>query len=197
MKIYEEQLNFIQNFVKKDNFFQKIILYKELLKKFNSVHNLTHLENIDDNIIDSIKILDYCDLTDKKKIVDVGSGAGFPAIFLACILENSIFFLFEPSVKKASFLRVIKTELNLINVNIIKEKLQNHPPFKVDLITSRALMDIKPLIEISNGFYDDKTSFLLYKGSEVYDELEGMKDYKIVNCGFRNYCLLKVKEKLC
>ncbi|EAH8849520.1 16S rRNA (guanine(527)-N(7))-methyltransferase RsmG [Campylobacter lari] len=197
MKIYEEQLNFIQNFVKKDDFFQKITLYKELLKKFNSVHNLTHLENIDDNIIDSIKILDYCDLTDKKKIVDVGSGAGFPAIFLACILENSIFFLFEPSVKKASFLRVIKTELNLINVNIIKEKLQNHPSFKVDLITSRALMDIKPLIEISNGFYDEKTSFLLYKGSEVYDELEGMKDYKIVNCGFRNYCLLKVKEKLC
>ncbi|EAW0606579.1 16S rRNA (guanine(527)-N(7))-methyltransferase RsmG [Campylobacter lari] len=197
MKIYEEQLNFIQNFVKKDDFFQKITLYKELLKKFNSVHNLTHLESIDDNIIDSIKILDYCDLTDKKKIVDVGSGAGFPAIFLACILENSIFFLFEPSVKKASFLRVIKTELNLINVNIIKEKLQNHPPFKVDLITSRALMDIKPLIEISNGFYDEKTSFLLYKGSEVYDELKGMKDYKIVNCGFRNYCLLKVKEKLC
>ncbi|EAK5530198.1 16S rRNA (guanine(527)-N(7))-methyltransferase RsmG [Campylobacter lari] len=197
MKIYEEQLNFIQNFVKKDDFFQKITLYKELLKKFNSVHNLTHLENIDDNIIDSIKILDYCDLTDKKKIVDVGSGAGFPAIFLACILENSIFFLFEPSVKKASFLRVIKTELNLINVNIIKEKLQNHPPFKVDLITSRALMDIKPLIEISNGFYDEKTSFLLYKGSEVYGELEGMKDYKIINCGFRNYCLLKVKEKLC
>ncbi|WP_422567890.1 16S rRNA (guanine(527)-N(7))-methyltransferase RsmG [Campylobacter lari] len=195
--MYEEQLNFIQNFVKKDDFFQKITLYKELLKKFNSVHNLTHLENIDDNIIDSIKILDYCDLTDKKKIVDVGSGAGFPAIFLACILENSIFFLFEPSVKKASFLRVIKTELNLINVNIIKEKLQNHPPFKVDLITSRALMDIKPLIEISNGFYDEKTSFLLYKGSEVYGELEGMKDYKIINCGFRNYCLLKVKEKLC
>ncbi|WP_371819452.1 16S rRNA (guanine(527)-N(7))-methyltransferase RsmG [Campylobacter lari] len=195
--MYEEQLNFIQNFVKKDDFFQKITLYKELLKKFNSVHNLTHLENIDDNIIDSIKILDYCDLTDKKKIVDVGSGAGFPAIFLACILENSIFFLFEPSVKKASFLRVIKTELNLRNVNIIKEKLQNHPPFKADLITSRALMDIKPLIEISNGFYDEKTSFLLYKGSEVYDELEGMKDYKIVNCGFRNYCLLKVKEKLC
>ncbi|MCR8677882.1 16S rRNA (guanine(527)-N(7))-methyltransferase RsmG [Campylobacter sp. S4:11] len=197
MKTYEEQLNFLKDFANKDDFFQKITLYKELLKKFNAVHNLTHLENIDDNIIDSIKILDYCDLTDKKKVIDIGSGAGFPAIFLACILGNSNFFLFEPSVKKASFLRVIKTELNLINVSIIKEKLQNHPPFKVDLITSRALMDIKPLIAISNGFYDEKTSFLLYKGSEVYDELQGMKDYKIFNRGFRNYCLLKVKEKLC
>ncbi|EAK0823766.1 16S rRNA (guanine(527)-N(7))-methyltransferase RsmG [Campylobacter lari] len=197
MKKYKEQLNFLKDFANKDDFFKKITLYKELLEKFNAVHNLTHLENIDDNIIDSIKILDYCDLTDKKKIIDIGSGAGFPALFLACILQNSEFFLFEPSAKKASFLRVVKTELNLINVSIIKEKLQNYPPFKVDLITSRALMDVKPLIEISNGFYDEKTSFLLYKGSEVYDELQGLKDYKIFNQGFRNYCLLKVKEKIC
>ncbi|MBT0821109.1 16S rRNA (guanine(527)-N(7))-methyltransferase RsmG, partial [Campylobacter lari] len=171
--------------------------YKNLLKKFNAVHNLTHLENIDDNVIDSIKILDYCDLTDKKKIVDIGSGAGFPAIFLACILQESEFFLFEPSAKKASFLRVVKTELNLKNINIIKEKIQNYQSFKSDLITSRALMDIKPLVEISNGFYDENTLFLLYKGSEVYDELQGMKDYKIFNRGFRNYCLLKIKEKIC
>ncbi|AJD03653.1 16S rRNA m7G527 methyltransferase [Campylobacter lari CCUG 22395] len=196
MKKYEEQLNFLQNF-NKDDFFKKIILYKNLLKKFNAVHNLTHLENIDDNVIDSIKILDYCDLTDKKKIVDIGSGAGFPAIFLACILQESEFFLFEPSAKKASFLRVVKTELNLKNINIIKEKIQNYQSFKADLITSRALMDVKPLVEISNGFYDENTLFLLYKGSEVYDELQGMKDYKIFNRGFRNYCLLKIKEKIC
>ncbi|EAL0271608.1 16S rRNA (guanine(527)-N(7))-methyltransferase RsmG [Campylobacter lari] len=196
MKKYEEQLNFLQNF-NKDDFFKKIILYKNLLKKFNAVHNLTHLENIDDNIIDSIKILDFYDLSFKKKVIDIGSGAGFPAIFLACILQESEFFLFEPSAKKASFLRVIKTELNLKNINIIKEKIQNHQSFKVDLITSRALMDIKPLIEISNGFYDENTLFLLYKGSEVYDELQELKDYKIFNRGFRNYCLLKIKEKIC
>lgn len=197
MKKYEEQLNFVKDFANKNDFFKKITLYKELLEKFNAVHNLTHLESIDDNVIDSIKILDYCDLTDKKKIVDIGSGAGFPAIFLACILQESEFFLFEPSAKKASFLRVVKTELNLKNINIIKEKIQNYQSFKADLITSRALMDIKPLVEISNGFYDENTLFLLYKGSEVYDELQGMKDYKIFNRGFRNYCLLKIKEKIC
>ncbi|AJC86574.1 16S rRNA (guanine(527)-N(7))-methyltransferase RsmG [Campylobacter sp. RM16704] len=196
MKKYEERLNFLQN-LNKDDFFKKITLYKELLKKFNAVHNLTHFENIDENIIDSVKILDLYDLNNMKKIIDVGSGAGFPAVFLACILQDSDFFLFEPSAKKTSFLRVIKTELNLINVSIIKEKLQNYPPFKVDLIISRALMDIKPLVEISNGFYDEKTSFLLYKGSGVYDELQGLKDYQIFNQGFRNYCLLKIKEKLC
>ncbi|EAK0952742.1 16S rRNA (guanine(527)-N(7))-methyltransferase RsmG [Campylobacter lari] len=197
MKKYEEQLNFLKDFTNKDDFFKKITLYKGLLEKFNAVHNLTHFENIDENIIDSVKILDFYDLSNKKKIIDIGSGAGFPALFLACILQNNEFFLFEPSTKKASFLRVVKTELNLINVNIIKEKLQNYPPFKVDLITSRALMDVKPLVEISNGFYDKNTLFLLYKGSEVYNELQELKDYQIFNQGFRNYCLLKIKEKLC
>ncbi|EDP6880463.1 TPA: 16S rRNA (guanine(527)-N(7))-methyltransferase RsmG [Campylobacter lari] len=197
MKKYEEQLNFLKDFANKDDFFKKITLYKELLEKFNAVHNLTHFENIDENIIDSVKILDFYDLSNKKKIIDIGSGAGFPALFLACILQDNEFFLFEPSAKKASFSRVVKTELNLINVNIIKEKIQNYPPFKVDLITSRALMDVKPLVEISNGFYDKNTLFLLYKGSEVYDELQELKDYQIFNQGFRNYCLLKIKEKLC
>ncbi|OCX43494.1 16S rRNA (guanine(527)-N(7))-methyltransferase RsmG [Campylobacter ornithocola] len=187
----------MQAFVNKDDFFKKITLYKDLLKKFNAVHNLTHFNNIDENIIDSIKILDFYDLNDKQRIIDIGSGAGFPAIFLACILQESEFFLFEPSVKRASFLRVIKTELDLKNVNIIKEKIENYPSFKVDLITSRALMDVKPLVKISSGFYDDKTLFLLYKGSEIYKELEDLKDYQIFNQGFRNYCLLKMKEKLC
>ncbi|AJC91124.1 16S rRNA m7G527 methyltransferase [Campylobacter subantarcticus LMG 24377] len=191
MKQYEEQLNFLQNFSHKDDFFQKITLYKELLEKFNAVHNLMHFKNIDENIIDSVKILDFHDLNNRKKIIDVGSGAGFPAIFLACIFLESEFFLFEPNPKKASFLRVVKTELGLNHVNIIKDKLQNHSSFRVDLITSRALMDVKPLINIASGFYDDKTLFLLYKGSEIYDELQGLKTYQIFNQGFRNYCLLK------
>ncbi|WP_139453179.1 16S rRNA (guanine(527)-N(7))-methyltransferase RsmG [Campylobacter armoricus] len=197
MNKYKEQLEFLKDFSNIDEFFTKISLYKDLLKKFNAVHNLTHLNDIDENIIDSIKILDFYNLNDFKKIIDIGSGAGFPAVFLACILQESKFFLFEPSAKKASFLRVVKTELDLKNVNIIKEKIENYPSFKVDLITSRALMDIKPLVKISGGFYDDKTLFLLYKGSEVYKELEDLKDYRIFNQGFRNYCLLKIKEKLC
>lgn len=81
MKIYEEQLNFLKDFANKDDFYQRIILYKELLKKFNAVHNLTHLEDIDGNIIDSIKILDYCDLTDKKRLLILEVGLVFLRYF--------------------------------------------------------------------------------------------------------------------
>lgn len=192
MNEYKQRLNFLKE-KSYDDFFYKIKQYKQILQKFNRIHNLTHFTNIDENIIDSVKILDFYDLHFVKKIIDVGSGAGFPAVFLACILNESEFFLFEPNVKKASFLRVVKTELGLLNLNIIKEKLQNYPKFKVDLICSRALMDIAPLIGLCEGFYDENTTFLLYKGSQVYEELGQIKNYKIFNDNFRNYCILKMK----
>lgn len=174
---------------KKDDFLKKIEIYKNLLNKFNKIHNLTNLKNIDENIIDSINILKYKDLNFAKKIIDIGSGAGFPAIFLSILLKAD-FYLFEPNPKKSAFLRTIKIELNLNNVNIIKEKIQNHTPFIADIITSRALMDIKPLIKICKNFYNEKTIFLLYKGSQVYEELEELKNYEIINNNYRNYCLL-------
>lgn len=192
MNEYKQRLNFLKG-KSYDNFFYKIKQYKQILQKFNRIHNLTHFASIDENIIDSVKILDFYDLYFAKKIIDVGSGAGFPAVFLACILDKSEFFLFEPNAKKASFLRVVKTELDLLNLNIIKEKLQNYSKFKVDLICSRALMDIAPLIELCQGFYDKNTTFLFYKGSQVYEELGQIKNYKIFNDNFRNYCILQMK----
>lgn len=192
MNEYKQRLNFLKE-KSYDDFFYKIKQYKQILQKFNRIHNLTHFANIDENIIDSVKILDFYDLCFAKKIIDVGSGAGFPAVFLACILNKSEFFLFEPNTKKASFLRVVKTELGLLNLNIIKEKLQNYSKFKVDLICSRALMDVVPLIELCQGFYDENTTFLFYKGSQVYEELGQIRNYKIFNDNFRNYCILKMK----
>lgn len=73
-------------------FLQRVEIYKNLLKKFNQIHNLTQLKNIDENIQDSIEILNFIDLTKAQNIADIGSGAGFPAIFLAfCLIVVFIF----------------------------------------------------------------------------------------------------------
>ncbi|EBF5474836.1 16S rRNA (guanine(527)-N(7))-methyltransferase RsmG, partial [Campylobacter coli] len=161
------------------------------LNKFNRIHNLTQLKNIDENILDSIEILKYFDFSKAKNIVDIGSGAGFPAIFLAFILPSN-FHLFEPNPKKAAFLRSIKIECNLTNLTVYKEKVENYKSsFKADIITSRALMDVKPLIKLCLNISDQKTIFILWKGSEIFDEVEGLKDYDIFENGLRRYCVLK------
>ncbi|MFK0417364.1 16S rRNA (guanine(527)-N(7))-methyltransferase RsmG [Campylobacter coli] len=184
-------LNLILSDFNEEDFRAKLKIYKEILNKFNRIHNLTQLKNIDENILDSIEILKYFDFSKAKNIVDIGSGAGFPAIFLAFILPSN-FHLFEPNQKKAAFLRSIKIECNLTNLTVYKEKVENYKSsFKADIITSRALMDVKPLIKLCLNISDQKTIFILWKGSEIFDEVEGLKDYDIFENGLRRYCVLK------
>lgn len=143
-------------------FLQRVEIYKNLLKKFNQIHNLTQLKNIDENIQDSIEILNFIDLTKAQNIADIGSGAGFPAIFLSFLLDSR-FYLFEPNAKKSAFLRSVKIECELKNLHIIKEKVQNHKAeFKADFITSRALMKAKDLIQICRFLSDKNTTFILW-----------------------------------
>ncbi|MEB2812236.1 16S rRNA (guanine(527)-N(7))-methyltransferase RsmG [Campylobacter upsaliensis] len=181
-------MKFLPDYDKK-LFEKRVEIYKNLLKKFNQIHNLTHFKNIDENIQDSIEILNFIDLTKAQNIIDIGSGAGFPAIFLSFLLDSR-FYLFEPNAKKAAFLRSVKVECELTNLHIIKEKVQNHKAeFKADFITSRALMKAKDLVQICQNLSDENTSFILYKGSEAKKEMQGFKHYQIYENKWRKYCV--------
>lgn len=186
------RLKFLPHF--NANIFEdKIRLYKALLCRFNAVHNLTNFKDIEANISDSVGILDFVDFSLAKKVVDVGSGAGFPAIFLALLLKNE-FYLFEPNPKKAAFLRMVKIECALENTHIIKEKVQNFKAsFKADIITSRALMKAWDLLQICSHLSDENTLFALYKGSEVKTELKNLEKYQIFHNKLRKYLIIKSK----
>lgn len=160
------------------DFKEKIDNFSEILSSFNKIHNLTNYKNLDFVIKDSLDGLKF--ITNSPKIaIDIGSGAGFPAIFLALALKDCKWHLFEPNHKKSAFLTYVKINLKLENVIIHPKKIEDEVKFKADLITSRAVMKTYKILEISNGFYDKKTLFLLYKGSSVEDEVKNLKNYKL------------------
>lgn len=64
-------LNLILSDFNEEDFRAKLKIYKEILNKFNRIHNLTQLKNIDENILDSIEILKYFDFSKAKNIVDI------------------------------------------------------------------------------------------------------------------------------
>lgn len=175
------------------DFSQNVAKFSEILAKFNRVHSLTNYKNITEQVNDSIKPLEFIDLSGIRTAIDVGSGAGFPAVFLAMILKDCAWHLFEPNAKKSSFLSFVKASLDLENLVVHSQKIELGEKFHAELITSRALMKTPELIKICSGFYDEKTKFLLYKGSSVADELDGF-DAKIYNDKNRNYILM---EKIC
>ena len=161
------------------DFDEKIKIYTQIFAKFNAVHSLSNYKNISEQVLDSIRPLEIFDLSTKTAI-DVGSGAGFPAIFLALAMPQTKWHLFEPIAKKSSFLSYAKIELA--------------DKFIAGLITSRALSKTKELIKICDGFYNESTKFLIYKGSSVMDEISGI-NAQIYNEKNRNYIFFNLKNQ--
>ena len=166
------------------------IFINELIKwnKTHKITNYTTKESIKKQIEDSLYPLKY--IKNIKSAIDIGTGAGFPGLILAIKMPNTKWHLVEPIKKKYSFLNYIKTILNLNNVVIIPKRLEESNINPVELITARAVMPTKDVINLSKPFLKKDGIMLLYKGSNVFNELKDIKA-KIIPNGNINYVFIK------
>lgn len=172
---------------------EKYKTFTHELLKWNKIHKLTNYdkEEIIKQIKDSLYPLQY--IKNAKSAIDVGTGAGFPGLILAISMPQTKWFLVEPLKKRYSFLNYIKMLLNLQNVEIIPKRMENSNLEPVDLITSRAVMKTKDFINLIKPYIKNNGTILLYKGSNVLDELNGI-NAKIINNKNRNYVFIKAKQ---
>ncbi len=171
-------------------------LFVEKLLEWNQIHNLTGAttkQQIQKNIEDSLKALEYIEVK-PKAAMDIGTGAGFPGLILAMAMPKTKWYLIEPRNKRVAFLNYIKSLLDLKNVEIIQKRVEEIKPFKVDLITSRAVMKTKDLLQLVKEFIKDDTILALYKGKNVEDEVKGLKNYQIYQNGKRRYLIIKGED---
>ena len=151
--------------------------FAALLRKWNAVQNLVSRETVDTlwprHIEDSLQLVPLLRDSDRR-IIDLGSGGGFPAIPLAIATRGSErrFTLVEPIAKKASFLRTAARELDLpINVESVRaEQVDSRETF--DLVTSRALASLPELIGLGARFLTPDGHMLLHKGRNYRQELD-------------------------
>lgn len=183
------------NFQLPDNFFYNIQKYKELLFKWNKIHNLTGAKDeatIDEFIYDALYPVSF--LPQVNSLMDIGTGAGFPGMILAIALQDTKVTLVEPLTKRASFLQFVKADLKLENVTVVKQRVENMQPMIFDIITSRAVTDTKMLLKLSRNFRDQHTQLLFYKGEKVYEEVKEYTNYKIIEMEHRHYLLMNGDE---
>lgn len=173
------------------NFFDNIKKYKELLLEWNKTHNLSGAKDeatLDEFIVDALYPLTF--LPKVKNILDIGTGAGFPGLILAMALRDTPVTLAEPLKKRASFLQFIKATLGLKNVTVARERVEKIPSKIFELITSRAVMDTKLLLEISKNHRDKDSLLLFYKGERVYEEIDEHVPHQIIKTQNRHYLLI-------
>ncbi len=171
---------------------QRIAKYKELLWKWNRVHNLSGItsdEQLDAFIYDALFPVTF--LPAVATAMDIGTGAGFPGMMLAIALPQTQVTLVEPLVKRASFLQFVKADLGLSNVTVANCRVEALPPQHFELITSRAVTDTQMLMGLSAPFRAPGTLLLFYKGEKVYDEVDPALAHRIIKANKRHYLLIE------
>jgi len=143
--------------------------------KYNKMINLTSIINEDEfnikHILDSLSIVNYFQL-ENKKILDVGSGGGFPGLVLAIALPKTKITMLDSSNKKINFINQIKQKLNIENCLTISKRVEEIDiNEKYDIVVARAVASLNILLEITSFAVKINGKLIFYKGSNLSDEM--------------------------
>lgn len=125
-----------------------LLKFIALFAKWNEKINLSSAKNpveIEEHVRDSLHVVPH--LRGCERVLDVGSGGGFPVVIAAVCLPASTFVALEPVHKKHAFLRTAARELGLGNLAAYALRLEDHPDADYDVAMSRATLDLPVWLE--------------------------------------------------
>lgn len=169
------------------NCFEK---YYELLIEKNKVMNLTAITDKEDVIvkhfIDSIALIPYLtdkgiNINNKLKIIDIGTGAGFPGLPLKIMMPDVKFTLLDSLNKRVSFLNEVIDELKLKDIEALHGRAEDYASDskyreKYDICVSRAVANLSTLSEYCIPFVKEDGYFISYKAGESEEEINNSKN---------------------
>lgn len=165
-----------------DKQIEKFFDYMNLLLEWNEKINLTAITEPEDIIlkhfVDCATILKY--IKDEDKIIDIGTGAGFPGIPLKILNEKLDITLMDSLNKRINFLNEIINKLDLKNIIAIHaraEELARNKGYreKYDIATSRAVANLSTLSEYMLPFVKKNGMVISMKGSNIEEEVKNAK----------------------
>ena len=150
---------------------------------FNLKHNIfirTNKEEVlEKDILDCLPLVE--NIKTKEKILDLGSGGGFPGIVLAILRPKSEIHLLEKSQKKCYFLNKTKDTLKLKNISVLKTTIsQKNTLEKYSVITARAFSSIKNILDLTKNNLKENGRYLLLKGraEKIEEEITAINTNK-------------------
>lgn len=161
----------------------KVDLLEEHMKatlKANESFNLTAIKDEEKfrelMIFDSAYPLKYFNF-EGKKIIDIGTGAGYPGLVMAALSKGQ-FTLLDSTNKKVEFLRNFASKTGYFNVNLVCDRAENFARKhreEYDFAVARAVAELPVLIELILPLLKIGGCFIALKGSKGQDELKASK----------------------
>lgn len=153
---------------------QQCLAYIALLQKWNKVYNLTAVRDAQEmlvlHVLDSLSVLPHIAA---GNLLDVGSGGGLPGIIVAITRPDVQVTTIDTVQKKAIFMRQVKAELGLDNLQVVHGRVEAfQPPSPFFQIISRAFSDIALFKRLTQHLLADGGRWLAMKGVVPTEELQ-------------------------
>ncbi len=132
---------------------ESLSAFVSLFEKWNKSINLsaaTSRAEIVEHVVDSLHVVQH--LANRPRILDVGSGGGFPVVVAAICLPDAAFTSLEPVHKKHAFLRTAARELRLPNLDPSARRLEDHDGRDYDAAVSRATFDLVEWLAMARAY---------------------------------------------
>ena len=176
---FEKDLNVLGVTLTKEQIVQ-FLKYYELLVEWNGFMNLTAITDYDEvmkkHFVDSLSLIKTYDVSKKVKVIDVGTGAGFPGLALKIAYPNLQVTLLDSLNKRINFLNEVILQLGLTGVETVHGRAEDFAKpdklrGKFDLCVSRAVANLSTLSEYCLPFVKEGGEFISYKSEKINEEM--------------------------
>jgi 16S rRNA (guanine527-N7)-methyltransferase len=155
-----------------------------LYPEWNAKINVISRQDIDNlferHILHSLGIAKVLQFKPGTKILDAGTGGGFPGIPLAILFPETQFHLIDSTAKKIAVVTAVATETNIKNITTEHQRLENHL-LKYDFVVSRAVATLDQMVDWvfknvrKDGFNAIPNGLLYLKGGDFAEEMKSME----------------------
>lgn len=164
-----------------DEQIERMRRFWELVLETNRHTNLTRITDDDDatlkHFVDSLTVLNTGTIGDKARVIDIGTGAGFPGIPLKIVRPDIRLTLLDSTLKRVRFLQGVIEEMGWDDVQAIHGRAEQYAKGTgltgaFDVAVARAVARLPRLVSFCMPYVRRSGHFVAMKGPEVEDEVK-------------------------